>query len=293
MAVPMQLRANDITKHILNVDSRFRQNPATTLASDFYYNIDPSIKNVLRIRITSIEFPNNYPYFTARRCNVSIRFLYKEGLEVMQFIIDIPEGNYTAEDMVEALNGALQAPGGVPWITASFDCVTGFFTFTGTKYFGIDTTFRAQKRLFDYGLGFNLGLTRGLHKAIKDEAGKYIVVSDFCASFTGDNYVFLKINDFDCVRHNTDDTLVSALAKIILREPKNYMVYDDYASQHAKEVVFTAPQNLSRLHVQVLDAYGMEVDLCQANLSFSIEILEIKNSQLYNAVRESLAIQYV
>jgi hypothetical protein len=70
------------------------------------------------------------------------------------------------------------------------------------------------------------------------------------------------------------------------------MAFDDYASEHAKEVVFKAPQNISRLHIQILDPYGEEIELVGTNHSISIEILEIQNMTLYNSIRESLATHY-
>jgi hypothetical protein len=68
------------------------------------------------------------------------------------------------------------------------------------------------------------------------------------------------------------------------------MAYDDYASQHAKEVVFPTPQDLSRLHVQLLDAYGCPIDFGSSHISFSIEVLEIMNLSLYNTVRDAFAV---
>jgi hypothetical protein len=72
--VPFQLQATDIKKHILNVDSRFRE--AGGSSSDFYFRLLSPVKNVLRIRITSIEMPNNYYLFSKIRRNVTLRIMY-------------------------------------------------------------------------------------------------------------------------------------------------------------------------------------------------------------------------
>ena len=89
-----------------------------------------------------------------------------------------------------------------------------------------------------------------------------------------------------------DATEFNALAKVVLREPKNYMAFDDYASQHVKEVVFPSPIDLTRLHIQVLDPYGEIMDLCSSQISFSIEVLEVRNASLYNTIRESMGLTY-
>lgn len=304
MTVPFQLRANDVTKHIINIDSRFRDSPASSTPADFYYTLLAPVRNVLRVRITSIEFPNNYHVFTAARRNTTIQIIYNM-VDPQTIDIEIPGGNYTAGDMVDTLTMAL-TDASMNWLTVAFDETTGAFTFTADRYFALNTAVPSTwNRPFDYGLGFNLGFTRKVHIANKLTpcSSTYILTSDQCATFQGDNYVFLRVNEYGCVKQTVtiyDSTGLTregsndftALAKVVLREPKNYMAFDDYASQHAKEFVFTAPTDLQRLHIQVLDIYGNVMDLCSSPLSFSIEVLEVKNSTLYNAVRDSLAVHY-
>jgi hypothetical protein len=291
--VPFELRANDIVRHIINIDSRFRDSPALSSSTNFYYSLLSPVRNVLRVRITSIEFPNNYPIFTAARQNVSFRVLYLVAGNPATYVVVIPEGNYTAGDMETAINAAL-VEGGLTWLSVVFNPITGGFTFTaagaGAGYFAIDTTWDSYDRPFDYGLGYFLGFTRGLHRS--DTVAPFVVVSDQCAHFAGDNYLFLRVNDWACVRQTVGDNDFTAMAKIVLREPKDHMAFDDYASQHAKEVTFPNPTDLTRFKVQLLDPYGELMDLCSSQFSFSVEVLEVKNPALYNMIRDSLAIRY-
>jgi hypothetical protein len=306
--VPFKLRANDVVRHVINVDSRFRDPVRESTAADFYFSLMSPVRNVLRIRVTSIEFPNNYPFFTALRRNVTLRVWYRVSPSEARYAdLVIAAGNYTAGDMMDALNAAAtaaQATGALPTdlkLTVTFSEITGRFTFTAGRYFGLDTTVASFNRRFDYGLGYYLGLTRGMHRSVAAGSGKESIVSDWCASFQGDNYLLLQVNDFACVKQTiaTNDSTwlpsgrekeeLVALGKIVLREPKNYMTFDDYAGQHAKEVVFPSPVDLSRLRVRVLDPYGEVVDMCSSQFSFSLEVLEIRNPLVYNAVRDSLA----
>jgi hypothetical protein len=292
--VPFQLQATDIKRHILNVDSRFREPGGT--ASNFYFRLLSPVKNVLRIRITSIELPNNYFIFTTKRRNVSLRILYGAGL-ISSLLITIPEGNYSAYDIVDRVTAAFRGVGGIPWLTISFNTNTGEFTFRGTQPYAIDTAVdgfsppATWDRPFDYGLGYNMGFSRGIFDSSgPDASGNRFITSDMISHFAGDSYVFLKINDFDCVLQTLRGSDFTALAKLVLKEPKDHMTFDDYASQHAKEVTFPTPQDLSRLHVQLLDAYGEVVDMEGIQFSFSIEVLEIMNLSLYNTVRDAFAV---
>jgi hypothetical protein len=299
--VPLHLRTNDVTKHIINVDSRFRDTPGSSTSSDYFLTLSTPVRNILRVRITSIEFPNNYFIFTEKRRNVSFQVIYGAGLT---FTVQVADGNYSACEMADAINAILDASGSpMSWLSVAFDEITGSFTFTGDRAFAINTMFGSWDRPFDYGLGFNLGFSRKSHIATTDVSGTWTVRSDWCANFAGDSYIFLRLNDYGCVRqtlqvydaagrNRVEATQFTALAKIVLRDPKNYMTFDDYASQHAKEYVFPNPVDLTRLHIQVLDPYGTVMDLCSAQWSFSIEVLEIKNLTLYNTVRDSIGLQY-
>jgi len=286
--VPFYLRANDIVKHVLNIDSRFRSPDPTSTTSDFYFRLLTPVRNVLRIRITSIEFPNNYYNFSLLRRNVAIHVIIP-GPTGVNMNVRISDGNYTVQEMIDALLQKLTPI--MPNISIRFSGVTGKFTFTWDSPFILDTRcFDGQTydRLYDYGLGFNLGFSRGVFDAVTDVSG-YTVVSDQTAFFAGDSYVFLKINDFDCVRQTVVGNDFTALAKIVVNQPKDSMAFDDYASQHAKEVTFHNPYDLTRFRIQLLDAYGNEVDMGSSQFSFSMEVLEVRNLSLYNTIRDSFA----
>lgn len=314
VGLPFKLRATDVVKHIVNVDSRFREQTWTpgSSAADFYFSLLSPVRNVLRVRVTSVEFPNNYKFFTEGRRNVTLSVLWVDGGgATMRTNLTIADGNYTAGDMVDALNAAFadaKTASAIPFlVTVAFSEITGAFTFDtsgSSAKFGFDPVAGGwSEREFDYGLAYYLGFTRKrVHRAVpRTDVSGWRLVSDECANFAGDNYLFLRVNDFACVRQTlrlnqltpegvwkTEQSDFTALAKLVLREPKNYMTFDDYASHHAKEVVFPAPVDLARLRIQVLDVYGQVIDMCSMQFSFSLEVLEVRNPAVYNAVRDQL-----
>jgi hypothetical protein len=309
VTLPFSVRATDVVRHIVNVDSRFRDTPQLNSQSDFYYTLLAPIRNVLRLRITSIEFPNNYFVFTAARKNTTITILYTDTASVPKAAtITIPDGNYNAVELLTILRTAIASntdlttpsPPGLG-LTVDFNGSTGKFTFTAARPFTIDTATGGWDRPFDYGLGYLMGFTRGTHASTVGSLSTInTVVSDGCANFAGDNYFFLQVNDLDCVKQTVsvyDSTYLqtrrqqhefTALAKVLIRQPKNYMTYDDYAGQHAKEYVFTSPADITRLRIRLLDAYGEVLDLCLNQFSFSLEILEVRNMAVYEAIRDSM-----
>jgi hypothetical protein len=287
--IPLELRANDIKRHIINIDSQFRDDPTGSTASNFYFSLLQSVRNVMRIRITSVEFPNNYAFFTPLRQNVSFQVLSGASFGTST-PITIETGNYGAGDMETELNDAFAA-NGLSWLSTVFNVITGKFTFTGTQAFKIDTTYGSYKQPFAYGLGYYIGFSYGIKASTT--AAPFTLTSDLCANFAGDNYVFLKVNDYECVRQTMGINDFVALAKIVLREPKDHMTFDDYASHHIKEVVFPNPVDLIRFKIEIVDPYGRPVDMCSSNISFSLEVLEVKNRTLYDTVRDSIMMRYI
>lgn len=303
--VPLELRAHDIVRHVINIDSQFREAPLQSTSTNFYWRLITPVKNVMRIRVTSVEIPNNYPFFTRTRRTVAFEVTVADVTTIRY----IEDGNYTADEMETALETLLKAAN--PSFTVTFSGITGKFTITNsTTAFSInwtpagafplpDGTPYYYDRPFAWGLGAYLGFGQGSYSTA---APAQSIVSDGCANFAGDNYLMLKVNDFDCVRQivNTVSSLAvtqtndfTALAKIVLREPKNYMSFDDYASQHIKEVVFSTPRDLDRFHIQLLDPYGEPVNFCSGQFSFSLEVLEIRNPTLFDTVRDSIMMRYV
>jgi hypothetical protein len=295
--IDTDLRARDVTRHIVNVDSMFREDPEGSTSSEFYFRLLTPVRNVLRIRITSIEFPNNYPFFTEFRRKVTLTINKIIGMSYSPFTITIPDGNYNAGDMEDALNTATSSSTDLSGMVWTWNEITGKFTITSPFGFSIALPVNPNNyynRPFAYGLAYYLGFSynRGAPHTSTTSA-PYTLTSDQCGHFAGDSYVFLKINDFDCVTQTIEENDFTALAKIVLREPKNYMSFDDYASQHIKEVVFQNPRDLIRFRIQILDPHGDPIDMCGSHISFSMELLEIRNQTLYESVRDSILLRYV
>lgn len=285
-------RASDLVKHVLNIDSRFRDPDPSATAANFNFRLITPVQNVLRVRITSIEFPNNFYMFSEIRKNtvLNIRFVNTDS-KIQTITIRIPDGNYLLDDMRQLLISYISMH--LADFDITFSNITGKFTFSWKRSFIIDTACSrgdTHRRPHDYGLGYNLGFSRGTHSSVgPDISGNYNITSDTKAFFAGDSYVFLKINKFDCVRQTMVGNDFTAMAKVVITSPKDYMTFDDYGGQHAKEVTFQTPYELKRFRIRVLDAYGEVIDMDATNFSFSMEVLEVKNPTQFNTIRDAFA----
>jgi len=291
------LYPTDIITHVLNVDSRFRTNPGSSLPTDFQIKLPRPYKNATAVRLASIEIPNTWYEFSAIKGNVTFSVTdntapKNQGTQT----ITIPEGNYTdvpsmctiIQDFMNAAFG--YDPGTNPGTgyTVNLDPVSNYITIanqgnTVVKNTNFSLTFpRNTTRPFDNGLGYNLGFTKGTY------TGTYTYTGDVIGDIVGPNYILMYLDDYDGIETMTfSDTAMVAFAKIIIQVPKNDIIYDNGLNMVSKVIRFPQPQNVSVLRVRLTDAYGTTLWM-DNNFSFTLEITEIVNSRLYETYRQRI-----
>lgn len=101
-----------VTK-LLNVDSRFRQNYATTSATDYLIDLPYQINNVIEIKLCDLELPSTfYPITPAKNNN----YFWFSTFTQEQMENDMPniyylyvnEGNYYFDNLVTHINSTLK-----------------------------------------------------------------------------------------------------------------------------------------------------------------------------------------
>jgi len=142
----------------------------------------------------------------------------------------------------------------------------------------------------NWGLGYNLGY-RELYYTVNniyDVSGaitQYSQESESLIDVTADPYIFIGVNDFHSVEQQNTSGYSQALAKVIVREDKNSVIYDDGGSLLSNDIIFPSPIDLKVIQVKVTDPYGQIIDLNDINFSFSMEITEVTNTKLYEFYR--------
>jgi hypothetical protein len=319
------INPNDLRKRIINVDSRFRQNLLDS-TTEFSYTLDHPYKNLIRLRVASVEIPNMFYNFTKKNNTFIVKALNILNL-TCEAKIEIPPGNYNSCELVDTIQAQLDTklknPHGI-FINISLDTITAKITFihngvsstpleenavptNSAKNFILDFmtpyTHNAnnahnpephKKKLMrkNLGIGYNLGFKEGVYKVTSlspsptnPSLNIYSITAEGCLDVVGDTYLFLCVNDLHTVEQRTDETYIQSLAKIIIREDKHMVIYDDGATLMSNEIIFPSPTDLKILNVRLLNPYGEVVDLCGMNFSFSLEITEVQNTRLYDFYR--------
>ena len=98
------ISSNDLRKRIVNVDSRFRA-VLTEESTNILYKFEHPYKNVIRARIASIEIPNMWYEFSEKHYqNTHFQICAYDISNVLQSAtITIPDGNYSAVDLITAV----------------------------------------------------------------------------------------------------------------------------------------------------------------------------------------------
>jgi hypothetical protein len=307
--------------HVMSIDSRFRTDQGDN-PSNFLFKLLTPIKNVISIRLSSLEIPNTWYTFSAIRGNTSmvVTVYPPPGGPFLTAAITnrilITEGNYAvnnflANDILIELYKQLNASFSSYSFSVSFSSISGKLTiscFTNVSppsggYTYLNQASAATETAVNFSINFADGIfsTRdnnwglGFNLGFRSQQVGYITNGDSATSVTGDavvdvidaNYVFLSLNpDWKVVEHNQPDRAqTAAFAKIIVDVPKNDIVYDTGSNTVTKQYFMRQPTNITAFNISIVDEYEQFVQLQGGNVSMSLEVTEVLHSSLYESMR--------
>jgi len=276
------INVNDLRKRIINIDSEFREHlwqPPT----DFSFRVNP-LKNVIRIRMASIELNNTFYVFSKYRENLSIRLIC--DLAGTDYTFTISPGNYTASGLVKAIQDQFDAPGLVPHYRISLNSITGKITIQNDSNVIFTMDFRTEsneyKHMF-WGLGYNLGFRTKYYSSMISYTSESII------DVIVDQYIFLRVNNYNNVEQSLKGGgIFTAFAKLILKDGKFTKLFDDNSNLLTKEIIFSQPTDIRKFDIQLVDKYGEIVNNLDTNWSVAFEITEVMNGRLYDFYRNYL-----
>lgn len=266
---------------IVNVDTRFRENPTITGASACTIRLPRTYKNITSLRLSSIELPNTWYDFSAN--------LENTNFTVSGSQCTISDGNYTGTTLAAAMVSTA-----APTISLSvtFDAVTTKCTISASGAFTMDftpvpgnvccITREANLRPFDTGLGSYLGFTSNAY------SGNSSYTSETLPNLYGNTYVLLSIEKYEAIDHlSFNGTSTPAFAKIVVSATKNSIIFSG-ADTITNKVILAEPENVSVLKIKLTDCYGRVLQTF-GNFSFTLEMQEVVSSKLYSAYKDNLA----
>ncbi len=296
-----------LVRKILNLNTRFRNNYAKTLSTDFIFSLPSPLKNVVSLKLESIEFPNTiYPFSSNLGSN---SFTIKRGDVWTK--VQVPNGYYDATSLVEYINAAFAA-GPLVGIFTKYNPNTGKFIFLADPgiEFELDFSFGNDPdgALSRFSGGkCKTGYLAGQRGSVKEQVTMgwmlgyrkehYTYAKDYQQTATaehevgynpegtfdsyGTRYFLISVNDYNnshgstIISPFTEDGLADS--NIISKVPYGECIFQttkDRCCLTEKRTYF-GPVNLSRLQIRIYDEFGRIVDMnnMDYSMSFQLELL--------------------
>jgi hypothetical protein len=282
------------------IDSRYRDNYYDTSSTNFTLsNLGQSLKNVVELKLSEIEFPNTWYPFSSELGNISFQIIYKSNLEKGEDYktITIPSGVYHYDDLINSINQAMYNEDITTikckinlTLNSTYGSVSGQGTITfesdeggdmfNLRFFGMDESiternlFIAQKKL-----GWNLGF----RNIIPD------YYATFSTSYTGEGlldtvvlrYFYVIINEqisSGVTSHITpicNNMNIVKYANIIGRLSSNGAPFSvnnsNGLSLYSDTRIYHGPIDISKLDIKIINEFGDIININNMDISLTLQ----------------------
>lgn len=287
---------NPLSKRILrqniNIDTRFRENYYTTLASNFHVDLPIRLNQVVSLQLAAMELPITF-YVISKVFGNNFFTIETPGLA--PFVITIPDGNYDFLSLQNFINNFISVNGGP--IYSLLNVIIDANTPSGTTNGGSGKmiigsssgtlTFSLNFLTDEYGnpdnqtpLPLKLGWLFGFRNGYYENNTTY--VSEGLFNLDGPRYIYLVVDDFN---NNVNDGFYGAFNSSILN--KNILArislqgsVFSIQSQNNFSLITTprqyfGPVDIQKLQIQLLDEYGRILNLNNMDYSFCLSFQTI------------------
>jgi hypothetical protein len=283
------LKKRTIKKN-LNIDSRFRDNYYSTTCSNFIISLPGQFNNILSMQLSAIELPTTYYNVSKQYGNNYFSITVDTSSNTATSIVNIPDGNYNFEGIVNVINNELALLGG-NFVFITFLLNINNNSGSGQMMVGpndssitsITLNFQADRFGNDdrsTPLPLKFGWMLGFRNGIYTNSINY--VSEGIIDVTGPRYVYLVVDDYN---NNVNNGFFSAfnssllnnniLARISLQaNPFNIQIENNLNIVSTSREYF-GPINLTSMTVQLQDEYGRNLDLNNMDFSFCLTLTTV------------------
>mgnify|MGYP001146843271 CR=1 FL=1 len=271
----------------LHLNSCFRTKYYTTNPCDFQYSFPSEVKNVVALRLASIEVPNSWYLFSHVKHNNQLEIEINNCGIIKSYMIIIPDGNYDCDSLTHYLNTNYfyesERDDDLQFLKFSID------EFNSKSVFEIVNTDCDS----DHEIIFSLHIANEDNDNIMNTLGwilgfrlaKYLEIDEAIQSEGifdggGDRYIYFCLNEYQYSKNESniiffEDTTMdeNVLAKVPMINGKLSLVVDDNdGNSLIKTRRFNGPVNMKKVHIRLLDKFGDIIDLNKMDFSFTLEL---------------------
>ena len=267
----------------LNLNSCFRNNYFQSNPCDFLYLLPVEIKNVVSMRLASIEIPNAWYLFSnIQKNNIFKIEIVKNNIKT-RYEISIADGNYDNEALQNYLNSTYLCESVtesdlkfLKFTIESANCKSCFFKTDDapdTMIFSLIFLEDINQNIMST-LGWILGYRLPNYLNIREK-----MQSEGLFDGGGDRYIYVVINDYQYNSNSSnlvtfDKNMLNEdiIAKIPMINGKLCLIIDESNNALTKTRKYNGPVNISRLNIKILDKFGTVIDLNHMDYSLTIEM---------------------
>ena len=277
---------------LLSLDSRFADQRACE-NSEFKIVLPYPIKNIMRVRLASIELPLVEYLFSLQYGNTTLAVKVGASPTFVK-MTPITSGNYTAVELLSA-------------IQTNLILIHSGFTVTMNQYNGRCTirnsSVRFEAYLISYnkeiasrpaywGIGYYLGFREGRIESALDKDGTYFITGSSVINIQQNQYYLLQLQypqQIVNLKHRLDeDDYLDAFAKIVLKNGYFTIAFDDNSNLLRKEYTFVSPVTIPFFTLKLLNPFGEPVDMLNVDWSVTLEITDVVSSRTYTALSKTI-----
>jgi hypothetical protein len=281
----------------LVLNTLFREDYSSTTSTDFNIVLPYYFKNVLSVRLSSIQLPNVIYTISSYNGNNTF-YLYEDGTGISGKI-EIPNGNYfKIDDFAIQLQTEINAQLGISpqRFMVDYDNNSHKITisnnahnFTMNFYTPIPTVTGRCDKVLNVNEGYRkndcvdiseiykkLGWIIGYRKAEYVGSNSYTTEGIYNGSYP--NYIYFILNDYNNSQSQNVFGLFSKsiigdniLAMIPVTSESFYVNYNNGTDLIEKKREYFGPVRIQRMKIQLLNQYGEQVNLNSMDYSFSLE----------------------
>ena len=288
----------------LTIDTRFRDHYFTTTSTDFTFQMPLKLNKVVSMQMSSFEIPVSFYGISSSYGN---NFLYvglthltpgsEDDPVFISKIINVPEGNYNAQDLISTLNnlicprnldGTIAYPNdlfsyirfslnitdsgsGTGKVTIDTDGVKSNHIQSITLNFNLDKNGNPDSINISSKLGWNLGFTKASY------TGNCCYVSETLIEPASIRYIYLAVDDFNNSVNNHFITAFNQsilnpniLARISIKGTYFSLLMENDLSIVTEPRIYFGPVDIQRLRIRLFDDHGRILDMNGANFSFCL-----------------------
>ena len=286
------------TKYV-NIDTRFQEEYNMQHYADVTFKLPQQISNVKSIKVTNVEIPASFYPFSLRRRNTYFKIV--NVTTNVGVIIKLDDRFYDKTNIISAMTEQLSIKNlstqiqvlihtddsdTQPHVSYGDTCKVEFRNVSGSNqkyiiYFNVDENGNLDK----YNLKSKLGWCLGFREPMYELPVNTVIVSEAIININPFCYLYVSLDDFHS--HNPNSFIAPSvqsymnsniLARVSL-DPTTYAFGGlIVASQRCGKLLsdtrtYEGKNDIQKIRIQILDEFGVVVDLNKMDFSFALEIL--------------------